>query len=83
MFINIKISSKNKKSLQNFLKVFELFCEKKNLKSNTFIKYFSQKQKTSNIYTILKSPHVNKKAQEQFEYSIIFKTNKCFFISNV
>ena len=37
-----------------------------------FIQYFPKKQKT-NIFTILKSPHVNKKAQEQFEIFVFSK----------
>jgi ribosomal protein S10 len=75
MFINLKISSKNKESLKKFLKVFLFFCKKN--KINFFIKYFSQKQKT-HIFTILKSPHVNKKAQEQFEYRLFSKQLNIF-----
>ena len=75
MFINLKILSKNKKSLQKFLKVFLFFCKKN--KINFFIKYFSKKQKT-HIFTILKSPHVNKKAQEQFEYRLFSKQLNIF-----
>jgi ribosomal protein S10 len=75
MFINIKILSKNKMSLQRFLKFFVLFCNEN--KINFFIKYFSQKQKIHK-FTILKSPHVNKKAQEQFEYRLFSKKLNIF-----
>lgn len=77
MFINIKISSKNKNSLQNFLKIFNRFCKKKKFKANYLIKYYS-KQRQINIFTILKSPHVNKKAQEQFEYRLFSKQINIF-----
>lgn len=57
----IFIISKNKKSLFNFL--FFLF---NNLKINSINKYTKLKVKKK-IITVLKSPHVNKKFQEQFE----------------
>jgi len=72
MFINIKISSKNYKSLKNFITFFITFCETNNLNFKLFLKYFKQRQKKFN-FTILKSPHVNKTAQEQFEYRIFSK----------
>src|SRR4051812_5104677 len=66
MFFYITIYSKEKTTLQNFF----IFLSKLNV--ITF-KFFSQKQKKSEhkFLTILKSPHINKTAQEQFEY-------KCF-----
>lgn len=57
----IFIISKNKKSLFNFL--FFLF---NNVKINSIYKYTKLKVKKK-IITVLKSPHVNKKFQEQFE----------------
>jgi ribosomal protein S10 len=61
--LSLFLKTKNKKSLKNFLFFFE---------ENNFINFHSLKKKFSKtksktIFTILKSPHVNKKAQEQFE----------------
>lgn len=62
MFFHIKVSSKDKKVLKNFGQ----FLSKLELTSN-FVKSFP-KQNTRKFVTILKSPHVNKTAQEQFEF---------------
>jgi len=75
---HITIFSKNQISLNNFISFF--FNNK--IKFNQDIKYF-QKKKKIKIFTILKSPHVNKKSQEQFEYRIFSKqltlySNKAF-----
>lgn len=64
MFFYIKIFSKEKKKLNEFLVFFsrlELFSL--NLKQQ-------QKQKSHKFVTVLKSPHINKTAQEQFEFKI-------------
>ena len=61
MFININIKSKNKNSLKQFLKVFNQFSNDKKLKLNQAL-FLSQKKKHNKIFTILKSPHVNKTA---------------------
>ena len=70
----IKIYSKDKKSLEQF-KTFLKNITKK-WKSFTFnIKNNKKKRKR---ITVLKSPHVNKKAQTQFQ-SIVHSANiKCF-----
>ena len=75
MFINIIIKSKNKQSLIKFLTTFKNFInnDKLNL-TKTLI--FSQQQKINKIFTILKSPHVNKTAQEQFELNLFSKNIK-------
>ena len=67
MFFRIKVSSKNLKSLKKFL---TFLTKVKNLDM-----IFKQlpKQKVKKFITILKSPHVNKSAQEQFEYRIYSK----------
>jgi len=57
---NITITTKNNKSLQNFFAFLDQ-TEKKSLK-----KYF-QKRPNTKRFAILKSPHVNKTAQEIFE----------------
>jgi hypothetical protein len=46
-------------------------------KKNGFFNYFQQKQKQK-IFTTLKSPHVNKTAQEQIEYRLFSKKINIF-----
>ena len=63
---SITIFSKNKNLLLSFTKFLQ-----RNLKFQKLqmpIEYIQKKQKTKKI-TVLKSPHVNKSAQEQFESS--------------
>jgi ribosomal protein S10 len=68
MFFYLKVSCKDKK----ILKKFTSFLTK--IKSlSIFIKPFSKKKKRKFI-TVLKSPHVNKTAQEQFEYRFFSKS---------
>jgi len=73
MFINVKITSKNQNSLKFFLKDFKLLIKNKKLNSNKVLSVYHNKQ-TRKTFTILKSPHVNKKAQEQFEYRLYSKS---------
>ena len=67
---DIIISSNNLHSLKCFL----LFCFyiDKNVDSLSIKSYFEKKRR-SKILTMLKSPHINKKAQEQFEQRIFIK----------
>jgi ribosomal protein S10 len=67
MFFYIEISSKNEDSLKKFL---TFISEIKT--TNLFITNFP-KQNIKKVVTVLKSPHVNKSAQEQFEYRIYTK----------
>ena len=62
MLLHFKVSSKDNYALEKFLK----FLQKLEI-SPTVLKYFS-KQNQRKFVTILKSPHVNKTAQEQFEF---------------
>ncbi len=62
MFLYFKISSKDNKVLKKFL----LFLLKLNM-SPVVIKSVPKQQKRKFV-TILKSPHINKTAQEQFEF---------------
>jgi ribosomal protein S10 len=64
--LNIKIESKNQISVKKFLKFFK---EKSNKNFKLLQKIFYKKGKKKFI-SILKSPHVNKSAQEQFEIII-------------
>ena len=65
----LTISSKNKKSIESFLNFFF------NNVQNYFyvIKKLKKRKKEIKTLTILKSPHVNKKAQEQFEFRLFTK----------
>ena len=65
---NVTITSRNKNSINDFL----LFFNKNKLYNLNVIKKCFQKKIEKKKLTILKSPHVNKKAQEQFE-SRLFK----------
>jgi ribosomal protein S10 len=65
---NVTITSRNKNSINDFLLFFN---EDKLYNLNVIKKYFQKKIEKKKL-TILKSPHVNKKAQEQFE-SRLFK----------
>ena len=67
MFFYIKISSKNKSALKRFLEFIS------GLKSLNLLVSHSPKQSVKKFITVLKSPHVNKSAQEQFEYRIYTK----------
>lgn len=69
MFINIYISSKNLKSLKLFTSFILKLVNNNKLISKTLIKNFQKKNKQK-IFTVLKSPHVNKTAQTQFEYTL-------------
>lgn len=73
MFFYIKISSKDKKVLEKF----SWFLSR--LETSTFILKSFSRQKTKKFITILKSPHVNKTAQEQFEFRFY---NKSFLINS-
>lgn len=61
---NITITSTNQKSLTKFLNLFIKITETTQLGLINRINHQKLKKK---IITILKSPHVNKKAQEQFK----------------
>ena len=67
MYFFLKISSKNKVSLNNFL----FFIQKLKFPSKVIKNY--PKPKKKKFLTVLKSPHVNKDAQEQFEFKIFSK----------
>lgn len=75
----LKISSKNEKSLKNFLIFFFKHLKTKfNIIQKSVAAHNSKK-----IITLLKSPHVNKTAQEHFELRIFSKQIllKSFYIN--
>ena len=67
MFINIIIKSKNRTSTLKFLKILKSFSKKKKLQLSRALIFIRNKH-YKKIFSILKSPHVNKTAQEQFEF---------------
>ena len=67
----IKLYSKNKQSLEHFSKLLKKTDNK--LQNQHLILNISKIKKKRKRITILKSPHVNKKAQEQFQ-SIIYSS---------
>jgi hypothetical protein len=81
MFINIRIFSKNLNSIKVLSKLFsnKTFAEAFNVATvnkSFYIKTFSF------LYTILKSPHVNKTAQEHFEQKIYNRQFKIYSSQN-
>ena len=67
MFFHIKVSAKDKKVLENFGQ----FISKLQLTSNSL--QALSKRNLRKFITVLKSPHVNKTAQEQFEFRVYTK----------
>ena len=70
MFIIITLKSKSKNTLKSFFKHFNSINEQLNV--NKQLTFYNKKKQTK-IFSILKSPHVNKKAQEQFELTFSTK----------
>ena len=75
MFIILSIYSKNASSLTNFLKFLYKLKKNKIFKLKFYTKQ-SQKKKDFLYISVLQSPHINKKSQEQFEYYIYSKQLK-------
>lgn len=69
MFVNIQIKSKNQNSLKRFLKLLFKLSNNKKLNLNSVLKCFNKKSQEK-VFTILRSPHVNKTSQEQFSYEL-------------
>lgn len=67
MFFCLKVSCKDKRILKKFIAIFT-----KIKSSPIFLKSFPTYEKRKFV-TVLKSPHVNKTAQEQFEYRFYSK----------
>ena len=65
--LNLFLKTKNKNSLKKFFFFFNKFTNK----NFTLVKKTFAKKKKKIVFTILKSPHVNKTAQEQFEIKFL------------
>lgn len=63
---NITLKSKNQNSLEKFYQFFN----RNTFRKLKLIKKYFLKKSTKKVITILKSPHVNKIAQEQFELRV-------------
>ena len=76
MFFIININSKNLMSLNKFLDYFnnKIIYDKLNIK---ILKFIHKKPVKKKVITVLKSPHVNKSAQEQFEHRMYKKKIIC------
>jgi len=74
---HLTITSKTKKSLSDFIN----FLNHIPINSHIIKKYFTNK-KRKKILTILKSPHVNKTAQEQFQLNF-FSNQITIYSSNI
>ena len=71
MFVSVTIFSITKSSLKKFFLILNKLCLNKKLK----IKYVSDNYNKTNLktsLTVLKSPHVNKTAQEHYKH-VVFK----------
>ena len=77
MFFIINVYSKNLNSLNTFLKFFNNKIILNKLKIRLF-QTLHENPKKKKLFTVLKSPHVNKTAQEQFEYKLYKKKIICF-----
>lgn len=75
MFINIHIYSKNYTSIKRLQTFFSSNFLLKKLKVTLFDSIYQNPIKRK-VFTVLKSPHVNKIAQEHFEYILYKKTIK-------
>lgn len=78
MFFYITITTKEKTTLKKFLMFFSKF--------NTSILYclkLRAKKRSTKIVTVLKSPHINKTAQEQFEFRFFSRQIVLFSLNPV
>jgi ribosomal protein S10 len=75
MFIILSIHSNNANSLTNFLKILYKLNKKNFFKLQFYIQQSPKKKKFS-FFSVLQSPHVNKKSQEQFERFVYSKQLK-------
>lgn len=75
MLFNIHICTKNYKSLQNFVKTIS---KKSLLKLLSVTNSTYSIERKNKIFTVLKSPHVNKTAQEHFEQNFYSKKFKIY-----
>ena len=61
MFVDITFKSKNKNSILEFLKIFKNFSKNEKLQLKRALTFLQNKE-YKKVFTVLKSPHVNKTA---------------------
>ena len=82
MLITLKIISVNKNSIKR-LSNFILFKIKNLSKTQIYVSNILNKKPNIKKFTVLKSPHVNKTAQEQFEIRSYEKTMEIYCYQNI
>ena len=82
MLITLKITSANKNSIKRFSN-FILFKIKNLSKTQIYISNIINKKPNIKKFSVLKSPHVNKTAQEQFEIRNYEKTMEIYCHQNI
>lgn len=75
MFIDVTLKSKNKNSILEFLNIFKHFSKNKKLQLSRTLTFLQNKE-YKKVFSVLKSPHVNKTAQEQYEFRLFSKKLK-------
>lgn len=76
MYFNIKLFSRNKKSLNKFCIFFNNLIRKEFNFEETV--RFKNKRKKRTLITTLKSPHINKKSKDQYEIVTYSKNIKIY-----
>jgi len=66
MILNITLVSKNKQTFTSFLKIFNIFYQKNQMLNVSLISQ-KKKKKEKKVFSVLKSPHVNKKSKQKFQ----------------
>jgi ribosomal protein S10 len=66
MILNIVLVSKNNQTFVNFFKVFNTFFQKNQMLNASLISQ-KKKKKKKKVFSVLKSPHVNKKSKQKFQ----------------
>jgi ribosomal protein S10 len=67
MILNITLVSKNKQTFTSFLKIFNIFYQKNQMLNVSLISQ-KKKKKEKKVFSVLKSPHVNKKSKQKFQH---------------
>lgn len=76
--LNIKVKSKSKNSLKNFLMLVTRLYNKKNLRLSLTLVNYLNKKNSHNKFSVLTSPNANKNAQEQFLFKVYSKQANLF-----
>lgn len=80
MLIKIKIKAYDKNIIEQYIKNISAYCSYMNIKKLN-MKHFNLPF-SSTLYTVLKSPHIDKKARNQYEMRLYKKTIALFLEEN-